>query len=44
MKVRMNDTGAVAEVNDSYGLRLIVQGYAVRVPDMTPAPEPEEEE
>ena len=26
MKVRMNDTGAVAKVNDSYGLRLIDRG------------------
>lgn len=29
MKVKLIKTGAVCEVNDSYGLRLLTQGQAV---------------
>lgn len=41
MKVRMLDTGAVIEYDDSYALRLIEQGVAVLVSgDTPPTPTP----
>jgi len=44
MKVKIIATGAIAEYNDTYALRLIEQGIACPVDQDTPVPpEPEEE-
>ena len=33
MKIREKKTGAIAEVNDSFGMRMIEQGRAVLLPE-----------
>jgi hypothetical protein len=41
MKVIMIATGEIAEVNESYGARLIEQGKAVMAPAKKEAPKPQ---
>ena len=38
MKIREKKTGAIAEVNDSFGMRMIEQGRAVMLPEHAEKP------
>lgn len=43
MNIVLLRSGKTADVNDSYGLRLVEQGFAVPAPAKKPAPAPKTE-